>query len=563
MKRRSCFGVVFLFSAVAVCLTAAPGTAQLTNEATIGVGIDPNSVEMQLAPPDARYVLSIAGPNGFSFQQEFARGDAPTLSAHSADGGVLANGAYTYELRLIPEITPEIETAIKMARETGDMSEIEELKAEGAIPRFAVITSGNFTVEAGTILNRAERELTADPEDTLSANDIPISAADICYYDDLIVDGSLCVGFDCTCNMSFGFDTIVLKENNLRIFFDDTSTAASFPRNDWRIVANDSANGGASYLGVEDSTGGRRVFTLEAGAPSHSLFVDDGGRVGMGTSTPSVEIHTVDGDTPTLRLQQDGSSGFAPQTWDVAGNETNFFVRDVTSGSTLPFRIRPGAPTSSIDIAADGDVGIGTSSPDYDLDIDNGTSSAANFVVRGQSGSMILQDQDGGGGAAQHLVNAGFWRLRGLDASLSGQTAVGMTLDLTDSDVGINCNSAADHDLVIASGAACTGTPRSWIDAGSTSFSTSSSRFFKENLTAINVAGILNKIGQVAVYSYDFVDGPQDRIGLVAEEFHQIFGRGSDQELSGHEVQLALWMAVQQLNERIIELEALLLEKNQ
>ena len=40
--------------------------------------------------------------------------------------------------------------------------------------------------------------------------------------------------------MSFGFDTIVLKENNLRIFFDDTSTSASFPRNDWRIIANDS-----------------------------------------------------------------------------------------------------------------------------------------------------------------------------------------------------------------------------------------------------------------------------------------------------------------------------------
>jgi hypothetical protein len=63
-------------------------------------------------------------------------------------------------------------------------------------------------------------------------------------------------------------------------------------------------------------------------------------------------------------LQQDGSSGFAPQTWDVAGNETNFFIRDVTNGSTLPFRIRPGAPTSSIFIDVDGDVGIGTSSPD-------------------------------------------------------------------------------------------------------------------------------------------------------------------------------------------------------
>ncbi|HWI72392.1 MAG TPA: hypothetical protein VNT55_10585 [Baekduia sp.] len=60
-------------------------------------------------------------------------------------------------------------------------------------------------------------------------------------------------------------------------------------------------------------------------------------------------------DTPGIRLLQTGVS-FAAQTWDVAGNEANFFIRDLTGGSRLPFRIRPGAPTSSIDIAASGEV---------------------------------------------------------------------------------------------------------------------------------------------------------------------------------------------------------------
>lgn len=62
------------------------------------------------------------------------------------------------------------------------------------------------------------------------------------------------------------------------------------------------------------------------------------------------------GDTPGLRLLQTNNSGFTPQTWDVAGNEANFFVRDLTGGSRLPFRIRPGAPTSSLDILANSDV---------------------------------------------------------------------------------------------------------------------------------------------------------------------------------------------------------------
>ncbi len=40
--------------------------------------------------------------------------------------------------------------------------------------------------------------------------------ADQVILDDLIVDGSACIGFDCVNGESFGFDTLRLKENNLR-----------------------------------------------------------------------------------------------------------------------------------------------------------------------------------------------------------------------------------------------------------------------------------------------------------------------------------------------------------
>jgi hypothetical protein len=81
------------------------------------------------------------------------------------------------------------------------------------------------------------------------------------------------------------------------------------------------------------------------------------------SSTPVLDVHINTSNTPAVRFEQNNSGGFTAQTWDVAGNEANFFVRDVTGGSKLPFRIRPGAPTSSIDISANGDVGIGTASP--------------------------------------------------------------------------------------------------------------------------------------------------------------------------------------------------------
>ncbi|MGE0826868.1 MAG: hypothetical protein AB7G75_31860 [Candidatus Binatia bacterium] len=187
--------------------------------------------------------------------------------------------------------------------------------------------------------------------------------ADQVIPDDLIVQMSLCVGFDCINNESFGFDTIRMKENNTRIKFDDTSTSAGFPNHDWQLTANDSASGGAERFSIEDITAARVPFTILGNAPSNSLFIDALGRIGLRTATPAQDLHLTVGDTPTVRLEQNTSSGFTAQNWDVAGNETNFFIRDVTNGSRLPFRIRPGAPTSSLDIAADGKVGIGTQSP--------------------------------------------------------------------------------------------------------------------------------------------------------------------------------------------------------
>jgi len=192
--------------------------------------------------------------------------------------------------------------------------------------------------------------------------------------DDLIVQGSACVGLDCVNGEVFGFDTIRTKENNDRIQFDDTSTSAGFPTNNWQIRANSSASGGASFLSFVDqgATGnsetGTIVFEVDAGAPANSLKVSSNGKVGLRTATPVLDVHMTTSDTPASRYEQNSSGGFTAQTWDVAGNEANFFVRDVTGGSRLPFRIRPGAPTSSIDISAIGNVGIGTASPEMRLD---------------------------------------------------------------------------------------------------------------------------------------------------------------------------------------------------
>jgi len=371
--------------------------------------------------------LVVAGPGGWLETREFTAGSLPFLQIYNADGSPLGDGGYNWELTVTPLMDPVLKASLAEARASGaDQVSPELLDAQGP-KRDRLVQSGHFHVYQGLLVGSGLVELPHQPEQRTVAGASPASGTkgstpgsgggptespnDQVILDDLIVDGSICAGFDCVNGESFGFDTIRLKENNLRLSFVDTSSTSSFPTNDWQITANDSINGGAEKFSIDDLTWTKTPFTIEANSPSHSLYVDNGGRVGFGTSTPVVDLHVKNGNTPTLRLEQDGSSGFTPQTWDVAGNEANFFIRDATNGSTLPFRVFPGSPSDALTIEDTGDVGVGTTSPDATLDVESdksfvsmrltaplaspNTAADMTFTDGGASGSYRINIQDG------------------------------------------------------------------------------------------------------------------------------------------------------------------------
>lgn len=313
-------------------------------------------------------VLTVTGPNGYVGTFEFAAGE--TMSLDFASIPKLSTGTYTYSLTVSPNLSAEDKVEMQIAREFGSKS-----ANVGSLPSGASF-SGSFGVMNGKVVDRDIQEGVAKDQVIL---------------DDLIVDGSACIGVDCVNGESFGFDTLRLKENNLRIKFDDTSNSGSFPNVDWQLTANETGNGGLNKFSIDDTTNNKVPFTLEANAPNNALYVDDGGRVGLGTNQPVVELHIVDGDTPTVRLQQDGSSGFNQQTWDLAGNEAGFFVRDVTNGSQLPFRVIPGADSESLVVAADNSIGMGTdTTPDAALHLRR-TDGATQLLVEEASGTTAAR----------------------------------------------------------------------------------------------------------------------------------------------------------------------------
>ena len=472
--------------------------------------------------------LTIARPDGTLFSRTFESGSTPYADLSDILGKGNLDGSYIYELRAV--------TGKEQRRGEDDEVEIRYSRAP-------LVQTGGFSVLDSTIMNPEEKEPDSDKGKGLSFSSSQPGLSgvqDFVINDDLIVIGSACIGFDCVNGESFGFDTIRLKENNLRIKFDDTSTIGSFPRNDWQLTANDSANGGASKFSVDDITNSRTPFTIEANARSNSLYVDDGGRLGIRTSTPALEIHVVDGDTPGLRLQQDGSSGFAPQTWDVAGNETNFFIRDVTGGSRLPFRIRPGAPTSSIDIASSGRVGIGTASPGFPL----------HLVTNSSTNAEIVAERTGG---ATNFVSAG--------------SSFGFFGTTTNHPLRLNVNGSfrmqlnADNSLTMASGATCT--------AGGV-WTSVSSREAKENIKNLTADKAIEALDGLNPVTFNYkAEKEESYVGFIAEDVPDLVASKDRKHLTTMDVVAVLTKVVQEqqklvreqqktisaLNQRVAELE--------
>ena len=198
-----------------------------------------------------------------------------------------------------------------------------------------------------------------------------LQAVDVIHADDVIVEGSLCVSDDNACADGESFPSnadIKIKDALPRLLFEDSSSSTS-PDRHYRIAVGGSGISGAEYFAIEDAgssgNGATQVFRIDGAAPANALRVDSSGDVGLGTATPAQHLHVADGNTPTLRLDQDGSGAFAAQVWDIMANEGSFRVRDVT-GNQTPFAIQSDAPTNSLYIKDTGQVGVGTSNPSLD-----------------------------------------------------------------------------------------------------------------------------------------------------------------------------------------------------
>lgn len=506
--------IIPLFAAAPLFVASKPALAQLP---ATSADYSTTGVSWQPSVPYAWAYLRITGDNGFVHEQDFAAGSSISVSLPR---GSIPDGAYTYELTLSSILPGRLDGSRQ-----GDDGQVT---GSSQSPKPSV-TSGTIKVVGGNIVQPVTG---ADRDPTSKV----ATAADQVIADDLIVQGSGCVGFNCIDGESFGFDTIRLKEDNLRIKFEDTSSTVGFPSTDWQLTANDSASGGANRFSIEDITAATIPFTVTGGAPSNSIFVDSSGRLGLKTATPVLELHLNDTDTPAIRLEQNSSGGYSPQTWDVAGNEANFFIRDVSGGSKLPFRIRPDAPTSSIDIAANGNVGIGTSSPQQKLEVAN---TSSDVVLRlSQSGGAVPSAWD--------IKN---YRATGRLSFTDDATGARIPLKLAPN--------AANNLLRVGVVASNTVDINGTLTVNGT-FNNLSSREFKNILELADGHSILAQISNLPLFTWSYKNSNGERhFGPVAEDFYARFRLGTDEKhISPNDVAGVALAATQALNMLLTEKDA-------
>lgn len=499
------------------------------------------------------FYLMIQGPNGQNFDLVFDGLDVPYV--HLSDLGDLSEGVYQFNLVARPILSADAQDFLQANRNQMEAVSMKTMRDAGFLPDVPMTMSGNFRIHDGAfyvspaemdevieVAGKTDLTASEDKGDGVSIatdQDDPDRAQ--VYSTDLVVKGSQCLGTDCVNAESYGADTLRLKENNLRIHFDDTSSSGSFPSNDWRITINDSGNGGDSYFAINDVTGNKTPFQIVAGAPNNSLVVDAQGDVGVGTNAPVMEIHVQDGDSPTIRLHQDGSSGWSSHVWDMVGNEANFFIRDVTGGGDLPFRIKPGAPENSIYMDSDTQIGFYTQTPDSTMHLKTSTGSTKFHV---QESNATAADRDmfeiSNNGGSRILIN-----------NTDNSETWKLTTALNSDSFNITFDGSGQRELELSESGNLTIANN--IVAGGT-VTGSSDRNIKENFKAINHYDILDKVTSLEVTEWNYISDQSEtrHIGPMAQDFYAAFGVGmDDKHISMVDVDGIALASIKALNEKL------------
>ncbi len=339
--------------------------------------------------------------------------------------------------------------------------------------------------------------------------------------------------------------------------------------NNYRIY--DYINGNAALVitaSSQNSNSIRVESTGDIGLADNVVHIDKSANsMGIGTANPETNLHIVahsfaaNAASAEVKLEAHsdvtwtlGSDWFSPVTGGSSPVKQFFIKDDVTS--TTPFAINTGAPDDSLNIASDGNVGLGTDAPSAKLDVQwNGSNTVGdgltNLLVLSATNSETAMSSDAGFRLVNGSTSKG-WNFRtnsggdSFQATQQGTGGAEFTIKNATSNV-------SGTELHLGNGAKNVGGV--WINA--------SSRALKENIKELSTQDALAAFHKLQPVTYNYKSDKKEQVvGFIAEDVPELVAIQGRDGLSSMDMVAVLTKVVQEQDKSLAETKAELQANN-
>lgn len=211
------------------------------------------------------------------------------------------------------------------------------------------------------------------------------------------------------------------------VYDTDTKSFWYYNATIWKEISTATSDNLGNHTATQNINIGTNFISIDGTSKGLSLNSDGSANISTNSSnSPSFIVSS--GNTPAYRIFQEASGIYPTYSWDLGGNETAFFLKDVSNSNKLPIRVYAGQNTDRL-VVRNNNVGIGVNNPTEALEI-SGKTKTTNFQMSsGATNGHILQsDADGNASwvAPTVLPNAN-WTINGSNqySALAGNVGIG------------------------------------------------------------------------------------------------------------------------------------------